>query len=270
MVFIEPSRGWADLGLRELWAYREVLLFLTWRDILVRYKQTVIGASWAILQPVLTMIVFTVFFGRLAKMPSDGVPYPLFSLAALVPWSFFADGVLRASDSTVAQANMIKKVYFPRLALPIAPLLARFIDFALAFGVLLALMLWYGKVPDWKALWILPLILLTAATALGAALWLAALNVQFRDVRMVAPFLIQIWLFVTPIAYPSSMLGEPWRTLYAVNPMAGVVEGFRWALLDTQTRPGPMLSVSVVGAALLLTSGALFFRRMERTFADIV
>lgn len=269
-VHISSSRHWADLGLGELWAYREVLLFLTWRDLLVRYKQTVIGATWAILQPVLTMVIFTIFFGRLAKIPSDGVPYPVFSLAALVPWSFFAEGVLRASESTVAQGNMIKKVYFPRLALPIAPLMARTVDLCLAFVVLLVVMAAFGITPTRNALWIPLLVVLAAATALGAAFWLSAMNVQFRDVRMAAPFLIQSWLFITPIAYPSSMLSEPWRTLYAINPMAGVVEGFRWALLGTDTQPGAMIGVSAVAASVLLVSGALYFRRMERSFADVV
>lgn len=267
---LAPSHGWVSLGLRELWAYHEVLFFLMWRDILSRYKQTLMGFLWALLQPFLLMVVFTIFFGRLAKIPSDGLPYPLFSLAALVPWSFFADSMTRAAESTVGQANMIKKVYFPRLALPIAPVLARGVDLLIAFALLLAIMLGYGYVPGWGALWIPFFVLLAAATALGAGLWLAALNVQFRDVRMVAPFLVQLWLFLTPIAYPSSMLDQPWRTVYAINPMAGVVEGFRWALLGADTKPGGMIAVSAVAAVVLLGSGALFFRRTERTFADVV
>lgn len=269
-VRIGPRDGWVSLGLGELWAYRDVLYFLTWRDILVRYKQTLIGASWAILRPFLAMVIFSIIFGRVAKIGSDGVPYPLFSFAALVPWALFSDGVLRGADSMVTEANMIKKVYFPRLAMPIAPTLAAAVDFALAFAVLLALMAYFGVAPTWNSLWIPGLLVLTVATSLGVAFWLAALNVQFRDVRHAVPFLVQTWLFLTPIVYPSSMLGEPWRTLYAINPMAGVVEGFRWALLGTDTQPGAMILVSSLVAVALLLSGAFYFRRMERTFADVV
>ncbi len=267
---IGAARTGRSLGLDELWAYRDVLYYLTRRDLVVRYKQTLIGASWAIIQPVMTMVIFTIFFGRLAKIPSDGLPYPIFSLAALVPWSFFADGVLKSSQSTVQQAEMIKKVYFPRLAMPLAPLLARLVDMALAFVVLVCMMVAYGIVPGWHIVFLPAFVLLAFMTALGASLWLSALNVQFRDVGMAAPFLIQSWLFLTPIAYPSSMLDEPWRTVYAINPMAGVVEGFRWALLGADTAPGAMILVSTATAAIMLLSGVYFFRRTERTFADII
>ncbi|HWN43269.1 MAG TPA: ABC transporter permease [Thermoanaerobaculia bacterium] len=267
---IRPSRGWVALGLRELWEYRELLWFLVWRDIKVRYKQTALGASWAILQPIATMVVFSLFFGRLAGIPSDGLPYPIFSFAALVPWTFFSQGLGQSANSLVGSQNLITKVYFPRLAIPIATVLAGLVDFALAFLVLIVMMLAYGIVPGPEVLALPPLLLLALVTALGAGLWLSALNVQFRDVRYVVPFLTQLWLFLTPIAYPSSLLEEPWRTVYGLNPMAGVVEGFRWALLGTPEPPGPMLAASVLAAFALLASGAFYFRRMEKTFADVV
>ncbi len=268
--YLRPSRGWATLDLGELWEYRELLLFLVWRDIKVRYKQTLLGASWAILQPLFTMVVFSIFFGRLAKIPSDGVPYPLFSFAALVPWTFFATGLLQAGKSVVNDQNLIKKVYFPRLAIPLASVSAGLVDLGLALLVLLGMMAFFGVFPSANAVWLPGLLSLAFVTALGAGLWFAALNVRYRDVGYVMPFLVQIWLFATPIAYPSSLVPEPWRTVYALNPMAGVVEGFRWSLLRTDTAPGPMIGVSTVAALALLVSGALFFRRMERTFADVV
>ncbi len=270
VTLIRPSRGWVGLGLEELWAYRELVYFLIWRDIKVRYKQTVLGAAWAVLQPFLTMVVFSLFFGRLAKMPSDGLPYPIFSYAALVPWTFFATGLGQASGSLVGGQNLIKKVYFPRLAMPIAAVLSGTLDFVLAFGVLLGMMAFYGIYPTAHVVWLPLLLLLALATAVGVGMWLAAMNVQFRDVRYTIPFLTQLWLFATPIAYPSSLLSEPWRTVYGLNPMVGVVEGFRWALLSTDTAPGPMLLVSSLVAAALLVSGAYYFRRLEKTFADVV
>ena len=269
-IRIQPSSGWVSLKLRELWEYRELLYFLTWRDIKVRYKQTVLGASWAIIQPFFTMIVFSLFFGRLGKMPSDGLPYPIFSYAALVPWSFFAYGLAQSSNSLVSSSNLIKKIYFPRLAIPIATVFSGVIDFILAFAVLLAMMLWYGIIPTLNIIWLPFFVLLTFVTALGVGLWLSALNVKYRDVRYVVPFLTQFWMFATPIAYSSSLLSEPWRTVYGLNPMVGVVEGFRWALLGTDTRPGPMILVSSIAALLILVSGAFYFRRMEKGFADVV
>jgi lipopolysaccharide transport system permease protein len=267
---IRPSKGWVPLQLGELWHYRELLYFLTWRDIKIRYKQTVLGAAWAIIQPLLTMVVFSIFFGRLANMPSDGIPYPIFSYAALVPWTLFAQGLSQSANSLVGSANLIKKVYFPRLAIAIAPVLSATIDFALAFVVLLGMMLYAGISPTLNVVWLPLVILLALATSLGAGLWLSAMNVQFRDVRYAVPFLIQLWLFLTPVAYPSSLLSEPWRTVYGVNPMVGVVEGFRWALLGTDTAPGPITIVSTLAALALLLSGAYYFRRMEKTFADVV
>ena len=267
---IQPSRGWVSLKLGELWEYRELLYFLVWRDIKVRYKQTALGAAWAILQPFLTMLVFSLFFGRLAKVPSDRVPYPVFAFAALVPWGFFANGLSQSSDSLVGSANLIKKVYFPRLAIPLAAVLSGVVDFALAFGVLVGMVLYFGIVPTAHVLWLPAFLLLALVTALGVGLWLSALNVEFRDVRYVVPFLIQFWMFATPIAYPSSLLYSKWQPLYALNPMVGVVEGFRWALLGTKGRPGPMFAVSALAAVVILIGGAFYFRRMEKTFADLV
>ncbi len=270
VIRIEPSRGWVSLKLRELWEYRELLYFLTWRDVKVRYKQTLLGATWAIIQPFFTMIVFSLFFGRLAGIPSDGVPYPIFSFAALVPWTFFANGLNQSSNSLVGSADLIKKVYFPRLAVPVATILAGVVDFALAFIVLLGMMLYYGVIPTINTLWLPLFFLLALITSLGVGLWLSALNVEFRDVRYTVPFLTQFWMFSTPIAYPSSLLSEPWRTVYGLNPMVGVVEGFRWALLGTNTAPGPIIVASSLAALAILVGGAFYFRRMEKTFADVV
>ncbi len=267
---IAPSRGWVALKLRELWAYRELLYFLVWRDIKVRYKQTALGAAWAIIQPFFTMVVFSLFFGSLAKMPSDGIPYPIFAYTALVPWTFFANGLTQASNSLVGNSGLIKKVYFPRLAIPIAGVLSNLVDFALAFVVLLLMMIYFKLWPTAAILWLPLLLLLAFVTALGVGLWFSALNVEFRDVRYVVPFLTQFWMFATPVAYPSSLLHEPWRTLYGLNPMAGVVEGFRWALLGNIAAPGPLIWASAAAALVILVSGAFYFRRMERTFADVV
>ncbi len=270
IVRIEASRGWTSLRLREVWEYRELLYFLIWRDVSVRYKQTVLGAAWAIIQPVSTMVVFSLFFGKLARIPSDGIPYPVFSYAALVPWTFFANGLAQTSNSLIRDANLLTKVYFPRLVIPIASVLVGTVDFALAFIILLGMMFAYGTVPTINVLWLPLLLLLALGTSFGVGLWLAALNVRFRDVHYILPFLIQVWLFATPVAYPSSLLPESWRVFYGINPMAGVVEGFRWALLGTHTRPGAMIIVSALVVVAFVVSGAFFFRRMERTFADII
>jgi lipopolysaccharide transport system permease protein len=270
VTVITPSHGWVALQLSKVWEYRELLYFLTWRDIKVRYKQTVLGVAWAIIQPFFTMAVFSIFFGRLAKIPSDGVPYPLFSYAALVPWTFFAHGLSQSSDSLVASANLLKKVYFPRLIIPIAAIFSSVVDFVLAFIVLLVMMLFYGIMPTVNVLWLPYFLLLALTTSLWVGLWLSAMNVQFRDVRYTVPFLTQFWLFATPIAYPSSLLSEPWRTLYGINPMVGVVESFRWALLGAATAPGPIVLVSSLASLALLVSGLFYFRRMEKTFADVV
>jgi len=270
IVRIEPLQGWSPLRLRELWEYRELLYFLVWRDVKVRYKQTALGASWAIIQPLLTMIVFSIFFGRLGKIPSDGIPYPIFSFAALVPWTFFANGLNQSAGSLVSSAALLKKVYFPRLTIPIATVLSGTIDFALSLAALLAMIAYYQIWPTSRIVWLPLFLLLALVTSLGVGLWLSALNVEYRDVRYVVPFLTQFWLFATPIAYPSSLLSEPWRTLYGLNPMAGVVEGFRWALLGTNTAPRPIIAVSSFAALVILVSGAFYFRRMEKSFADIV
>jgi lipopolysaccharide transport system permease protein len=270
VVTLRPSRGWVSLNLSELWEYRELFLFLTWREVSVRYKQTVLGVAWAIIQPVMSMVVFTVFFGGLAKMPSDGVPYPIFTFAALVPWMLFSNGLTQSANSLVGNANLIRKVYFPRLVAPVATVLSGLVDFILAFIVLVGMMVYYGLFPTINIAWLPVLVLLALITSLGIGLWFSALNVEYRDVRHAVPFLTQLWLFATPIAYPSSLLLEPWRTLYGINPMVGVVEGFRWALLGTDTAGGPMIAVSTVIAVVIFVGGAFYFRRMEKTFADVV
>jgi lipopolysaccharide transport system permease protein len=267
---IAPSRGWVSLRLGELWEYRELLYFLVWRDIKVRYKQTALGAAWAIIQPFFTMVVFSLFFGHLGKIPSDGIPYPIFSFTALVPWAFFASGLGQSSNSLVGSSGLITKVYFPRLIIPLASVFSGIVDFALAFIVLLGMMFYYGLTPTVNVLWLPLFLMLALVTSLGVGLWLSALNVEYRDVRYVVPFITQFWLLATPIAYPSSMLSEPWRTIYALNPMVGVVEGFRWALLGSNGAPGPLIAASAGAAVLILITGAFYFRRMEKTFADIV
>lgn len=264
------------LKLGDLWKYRELLYFLTWRDVKVRYKQTVLGAAWAVLQPFLTMVVFTIFFGRMAKVGSDGLPYPIFSYAGLLPWIFFAQGLSQSSNSLVISSNLLKKIYFPRLVIPISSVLAPAVDLIIAFSVLLLMMVWYHISPNGTVVFLPFLALLAFATALGVGMWLSALNVQFRDIRYVVPFFVQLWLFCTPVIYPASRvipllekLGIPgW--LFGLNPMAGVVEGFRWCLLGSGTDPVPLILAGSVVAALLLISGAFYFRRMERTFADVV
>ena len=275
---MRPSRGWTALNLMEIWRYRELVYFLTWRDLKVRYKQTALGAAWAILQPFLTMVVFTIFFGRLAKVPSDGIPYPIFSYTALLPWGLFTKAISDAGRSLVANRAMITKIYFPRLAIPLASVVSGVVDFAIAFVVLVGMIIYYNLVPGGEYhvtisanVLFMPLFLLLAlVTALGTGLWLSALNVTYRDINYILPFLTQFWLFITPIAYPSSMIPEKWRLLYGLNPMTGVVEGFRWSLLSSESAPGPMLLVSTAIALLLLISGLFYFRRMERTFADTV
>jgi len=269
-VVIQPSKGWASLNLSEVWQYRELLYFLSWRDIKVRYKQTALGVAWAVIQPFFTMVLFTLVFGRLAKIPSDGVPYPIFAYAALVPWTFFANSLTQASNSLVTSTNLIKKVYFPRLIIPVSSVISGAVDFAIAFAVLLGMMVFYGVIPTVNVIWLPCFLMLVLITALGVGLWLTAINVQYRDVRYTIPFLTQFWLFATPIAYPSSLLPEPWRSLYGLNPMAGVVEGFRWALLGVETGPGPMMLVSALVALVVLVTGLFYFQRMERTFADIL
>jgi len=269
-VAIRPARGWTGLHAGELWQYRELLFFLIWRDIKVRYKQTALGAAWAVIQPVFSMVVFSLFFGRLAKVPSDGIPYPVFSYCALLPWQLFAYALAESSNSVVANERLITKIYFPRLVIPIAAVLAGLVDFAIAFIVLIILMLHYGIVPTWTIATLPLFVLFALLTALAAGLWLSALNVQYRDVRYTVGFLAQIWLFLSPVAYPSSLVPARWRLVYGLNPMAGVVEGFRWALIGKSPAPGALLGVSVVVVLLLLAGGLFCFRRMENSFADVI
>ncbi len=269
-IRIESSTPWPSLKLGEIWAYRELIYFLVWRDIKVRYKQTVLGMGWALIQPLFTMLIFSVFFGRLAKVPSDGIPYPLFTFTALVPWMYFANSLGQASNSLVSNSSLVKKVYFPRLVIPIAKVLSALLDFALGFGLLIGMTFYYGFHPTIRILWVVPLLLLAMIASLGSGFWLSALNVRIRDVEHTLPFLVQIWLYATPIAYPSSLLSPKWRTLYGINPMVGVVEGFRWALVGGKTAPGLMFAISAAVAVLILISGAYWFRRLEKTFADIL
>lgn len=272
ITYIRPRKGWIGIDWRELWYFRELFYTLTLRDMQVRYKQTVIGIAWVVVQPVLTMIVFSLFFGSLAKVPTDdGLPYPIFVYAALVPWQFFASGVTFSANSIVTNANMIKKIYFPRLIIPIAAILSRLVDFVLAFLVLLVMMLLFGIMPTVNLLIVPFLVLLVICTTLGMSLWLSALNVQFRDIRYVIPFLVQTLMFVSPVAYPMSLIEDDGlRILYSINPMVGVIEGFRWALLGTETLSGTSIAVGVLVALGLLVSGLWYFRRMEKTFADVV
>jgi len=266
---LEPRSRWSS-GVPELWQRRELVFFFIWRDIKVRYKQTALGAAWAVLQPLVSMVVFSVFFGRLANVPSSGLPYPVFSLAALVPWSYFSSAVSTSASSMVSNANLIGKIYFPRLAAPVASVLGSLVDLGITMVVLFAVCIGYGYVPGVRALTLPLFVLVAVAAAFGIGSFLAALNVQYRDVRYVLPFLLQIWLLITPVAYPSSLVGEPWRTIYALNPMVGVVDGFRWALLDPTT---PILATSLVSAAsalVLLIGGVGWFRRQEQTFADVI
>lgn len=271
VTILRPARGLSGFNFQELFSFRELIYFMTWRDIKVRYKQTFLGAAWAILKPLLTMVVFSIFFGDLAKVPSDGVPYPIFSFAALVPWTLFSDAVSNGGRSLVQNRQMITKIYFPRIILPLSAVLGGVVDFLIAFVILVGMMFFYKMQLTLNALIIPLLLLLILIAALGIALWLAALNVQYRDIGYVTPFLTQFWLYITPIAYPASMVPEKWRLLYYLNPMTGVVEGFRWALLGTsQGTPGIQLLVSFGVAILFLITGMMYFRRMEATFADMV
>jgi lipopolysaccharide transport system permease protein len=267
---IRARRGRAALDLASLWSYRELIYFFVWRDIKVRYRQTLLGGVWAILQPVVTMVIFSVVFGRLAGISSDGLPYPLFALTALLPWTLFATGVSQAANSLVGNQNLLKKVYFPRLALPIGAVVIGLVDLAVASLVLGAMMIAYDVQLSLTVLFVVPLILLALITALGVGLLFAALNVRYRDIRYIVPFVLQAWLFLTPVAYPSSLIDQPWRTLYAINPTVGVVEGMRWAVLGADTAPGPLVAVSTAVALLILVGGLSYFRQVEGTFADVV
>src|SRR5512141_2115774 len=269
-IYIKPSTGLTALNLRDLWIYRELIFFMIWRDIKVRYKQTMLGATWAVIQPVLTMLVFNFIFGQVAKVPTEGIPYPIFSYTALLPWGLFTTALNTASRSLTSNQNMITKIYFPRLVLPLSSVLGGLVDFAIAFVILIVMMIYY-KVTPTAAVWLLPLfLLLTVVTALGVALWLSAINVQYRDVNYVLPFLTQFWLFLTPVAYSAKVISAKWQLAYSLNPMAGVVNGFRWALLGTNTGPSFNMAISVLISLVVLISGLFYFRSMEKTFADTI
>jgi len=276
LLVIRPSKGWTALNLADLWRYRELVYFMTWRDLKVRYKQTVLGISWAVLEPLLTMVVFSIFFGELAKVPSDNIPYPVFSFVGLLPWGLFAKALNTASRSLVSHQNMVTKIYFPRLIMPLSSVMAGVVDFLIGCLVLVGIMAYYGltgqmQVALTPALLTLPLfLLLTLVTALGAALWLSALYVQYRDVGYVIPFLSEFWRILSPVVYSTTLIPENWQVLYALNPMVGVLNGFRWAILGTPTGPNADMFISVGVAFLLLLSGLFYFRRMEKTFADTI
>jgi len=270
VLHIRPSSGRATFPFRELWEYRELFYFLIWRDLKVRYRQTYLGAAWAVLQPLLAMVIFSLFFGRLAKIPSDGIPYPIFSYVALLPWMFVANGVSSAANSLVNSSNLVTKVYFPRLVIPMSSVIAGLVDFGIAFFMLFVMMFYYHIVPTARGLGAPACLLLAIILSLGLGFWFAALNVKYRDIRHIVPFFTQLWLFATPIVYPSSLLHEPWRTVFGLNPMTSVVEGFRWCLLGTGSLSLAMLAISIAVAVALLVSGALYFRRAEKTFADVI
>ncbi len=270
LTVITPPRSWVELHLDEVWTYRELLYFFVWRDLKVRYKQTVIGAGWAVIQPAFTMIVFSLFFGVLAKIPSGGVPYPVFYYSALLPWMYFANALTQATGSVVENQRMITKVYFPKILLPVSSVLSGLVDLGIAFLLLVGMMFWYGMPPTAAMLWLPVFLLLAVATALAAGLWLAALNALYRDVRYAIPFFVQFWMFASPVAYPSSLVPENWRWLYGLNPMAGVIEGFRWALTGQGQPPGVLMAASALGVAALMLGGLLYFQRMEGTVADVV
>jgi len=270
LVRIEPPRGWLELHLREVWRYHELLYFLVWRNLKIRYKQTAIGVAWVVLQPLMTMGIFTLFFGRLAKLPSDGLPYPVFYFAALVPWTYFSTALQNCTSVVVENQNVITKVYFPRLILPLTAVISSLVDFAIGFGVLLIVTFVYGIRPGPAAIWLPVLLLLAVLTALGVGLWMSALNALYRDVRYIVPFVVQFWMFASPVAYPSSLVPQRWRWLYGLNPLTGVIDGFRWALTGRGAAPGPVMLASGSAVIVVLIGGLLFFQHMEGTIADRV
>jgi lipopolysaccharide transport system permease protein len=269
VIRVQPARGWQGLSLRELWDYRELAYFLVWRDLKVRYKQTVLGIGWVVVQPLVTVAIFSVIFGRVADLPSDSVPYPVFTLVALLPWQLFSAAFTGASNSVVGNASLVTKVYFPRLIVPIAAVIAPVADFLVSAGLLAILMAWYGIAPTLHVIWLPLLALLAAALALGVGLWVAALNVRYRDVRYLLPFALQMWMFASPVAYSLELVPEQWRTLYGLNPMVGIVQGFRWALVGSEA-PGPLVLMSIVVTVGLLMVGMHYFRRTEEHFADFI
>ena len=269
-VVIEPRKSLLHLDLKAIWEYRELLYFLVWRDLKVRYRQTVIGIGWVVLQPVLTMVLFTAVFGNFAKIPSDGVPYPIFTYSALLPWNLFASSLARGTESVVGNAQLISKIYFPRLLLPISGILSPTVDFAISFVIFAAMMIWFRTLPTWGVLALPFFLILALLTALAVGLWLSALNVRYRDVGHTIPFLVQLWMFASPVAYPVSLVPERWRVLYSLNPMAGVIEGFRWALLGKESPDFEVIIISSMMVTTLLISGVVFFKHTERTFADVI
>ena len=270
ITYLKPSKGWLSIDLKELWRYRELVYFLTWRDIKVRYKQAVLGIAWAVLQPVLTVLIFTVVFGILLKTPSQDLPYPLFTISALLPWQLFANALQRSSISLVGNANLLTKIYFPRLAIPLSAVMAALVDFGVSFFVLIGMMAYYRYMPGWNMLWLPVIILFALLTALAVGLWLSAINVQYRDVQHMVPFIVQVWMYASPIVYPIDIIPEGiWRVLYGLNPMVGVIQSYRWALLGGD-QPDATMWISVLVVIILLVSGLFYFRRMEKTFADIV
>ena len=269
-VVIQPHSGLFAVDHKAIWEYRELLYFLVWRDLKVRYRQTIIGVGWVILQPLMTMVIFTAVGGKVAKIPSDGLPYPIFIFSALLPWNLFANSLNRGSTSVVGNAQLISKIYFPRLLLPLSGILSPVVDFAVAFVILIAMMIWYGTLPNWGILALPAFVLLAILTALAVGLWLSALNVRYRDVGHTIPFLVQLWMFASPVAYPVSLIPEKWRLLYSLNPMAGVIEGFRWALLGNESPDFGVIAVSAVMVFALLIPGIVYFRHTERTFADVI
>lgn len=270
ITYLKPSKGWLSIDLKELWRYRELVYFLTWRDIKVRYKQAVLGIAWVVLQPLLTVLIFTVVFGTLLKTPSQDLPYPLFAISALLPWQLFANALQRSSISLVGNANLLTKIYFPRLAIPLSAVMAALIDFGVSFIVLIGMMAYYRYVPGWNILWLPVIILFALLTAMAVGLWLSAINVQYRDVQHMVPFIVQVWMYASPIVYPIDIIPEGiWRVLYGLNPMVGVIQSYRWALLGGD-QPDATMWISVLVVIILLVSGLFYFRRMEKTFADIV
>jgi lipopolysaccharide transport system permease protein len=269
-VRIEPPNGWPELHLHDIWLYSDLLYFLVWRNVKIRYKQTVIGIAWVVLQPLMTMGVFTLFFGRLAALPSDGLPYPVFYFAALIPWTYFSTALQNCTSVVVENQQVVTKVYFPRLILPLSAVISGLVDFVIGFAVLIVVIIIYGIEPTRAALWMPVLLLLAVLTALGVGLWMSALNALYRDVRYIAPFLIQFWMFASPVVYPSSLVPQRWRWLYGLNPMAGVIDGFRWALTGHGVAPGPLMLASATAVMAVVLGGLFFFQRMEGTVADRV
>lgn len=268
-VIIRPIRGWLLINFKEIWLYRDLLYFLIWREVKVRYKQTVLGAAWAVIQPFFMMVVFTLFFGKLAKIPTEGIPYPLFSYAALLPWMFFTEGINRSVNIMVHDTSLIKKVYFPRLIMPLAGVISPLIDFVISFLIFVLMMFYFGYIPTLRIFWLGGFLFLAVITSLAVGMWLSAINVRYRDIRYAVPFIIQIWLFLSPVVYPSTLLPRAWRLIYSLNPMAGVIEGFRWVLLGTDP-PKLLMGISIFVVLVALVSGVFYFRRMETTFADVL